>query len=148
MDLLLTKSALGELRAADEATTQALQKIGAGEIVRAKISRPRNIKMHRLFFALLQVVWQNLPESMAEKIPTIDRLLWEIKLQTGRFDLHETLGGKMVPVPASISFAAMEQAEFDEFFADAMRVIRKFIMPGITDAELRRAVDEEIGKYG
>ena len=148
MDLMVTKDRMGALRAADEASTEALRSLAPGEIYRVQLTRPRNLKMHRLFFALLTVVHSNLPDEMLAKFPTVDRLLWEIKLQTGKFDLHESLGGKMVPIPKSISFARMDQAEFDSFFADAIGVVRKFIIPGISERELRDAIDEEIGRYG
>ena len=145
---MVTKDRMGALRAADEAATESLRSLAPGEIYRVKLTRPRNLKFHRLFFALLTVVHSNLSDGMLAKYPTVDRLLWEIKLQTGRFDMHETLGDKMVPIPKSISFARMDQGKFDKFFTAALGVVRKFIIPGISERELRDAIDDEIGRYG
>ena len=148
MDLLVTKDRVGALRAADEASAESIKTLAPGEVYRVVLTRPRNVKMHRLFFALLTVVHANLSEGMLERFPTVERLLWEIKIQVGHFDLHETLGGKMVPIPKSIAFSRMDQAEFDRFFSDAISVVRKFVIPGISERELRDAIDEEIGRYG
>ncbi len=145
---MVTKDRMGALRAADEASTESLRTLAPGEIYKVELTRPRNLKFHRLFMGLLTEVHKNLPDEMTAKYPTVDRLLWEVKIQTGHFDMHETLGGKFVPIPKSISFARMEQGDFDKFFSNAIGVVRKFIIPGISERELRDAIDEEIGRYG
>ena len=138
----------GVLKPSDRVSATHLAQYQEGEILRVHISKPRNVKFHRLFFALLQTVFNNLPEDLEQKIPTVDRLLWELKLQMGRFDISESIGGKQIFIPHSISFASMDGDEFERFFADAIHVIRKKIIPGIQESALRDAVDSEMAKYG
>ncbi|HEC26718.1 MAG TPA: DUF1367 family protein [Gammaproteobacteria bacterium] len=147
MKLHLVKDQFKNLRPADKMTDEALSGFGIGEYLSCEIKRPRNGKFHRLFFALLSVVHDNLPEHLESRFPTVERLLWEIKLQTGRFDVAETMGGKTFYIPQSISFAKMDQDEFNAFFDEAMTVITKYIMPGTTIAELREAIHGEISKH-
>jgi hypothetical protein len=48
-------------------------------------------------------------------------------------------------MPKSISFASMDQAKFTTFFDGAVRLICQYILPGISDEELRRQVFEMLG---
>lgn len=146
MKLRVTKDRMGALRAADDQSKQALAKIVPGEYCTVELKRPRNPGRHRMFFALLDVVWSNLPEEMHQRYPTIERLRWELKVQTGYFDLHETLKGVQVPIPHSISFAAMDDVEFEVFFSKAMAVCRKYFLSGVSDRELRDAIDTQLAE--
>ena len=148
MKIHVLKDRMGALRAADEQAEEALKKMKAGEYLTADIVRPRNPKFHRLFFALLNVVFTNLPEELEKKIPNIDRLLLHIKLQTDHFDIDSTLGGKELYIPHSISFAEMDEDKFEVFFARAITVIRKHFLPGISERELRDSIDAELSRYG
>ena len=123
------------------------QALPVGQVFKAKITRGRNLKHHRKFFALLKVVMDNLPEANAARWPTTDRLLLELKLQTGRFDMHHSLGDKTVPVPQSISFAKMEQGDFEQFYNDCIDIIVKHIIPGIDEAGLREAAAAEVSTF-
>jgi len=148
MQLHLTKDRMGALRPADDQATEALKHIKAGEYLKVDIVRPRGGAHHRLFFALLQTVHSNMTEELRHKYPTIDRLLLEIKLQTGYFDQAVSLGGKAYFIPKSISFARMDQGEFEEFFGKAITVCRKYFLPGTTEKELRDSIDAELSRYG
>lgn len=139
---------MGALRPADQQAEEVLRKIPPGEYLFVDISRPRNGKFHRLFFALLSVVHENMNDEARQKWPTVDRLLWEVKMQTGYFDVAESVGGKPYYIPHSISFAGMDDDAFSEFFSKALDVCRRYIIPGVTEPELRAAVDAEIARYG
>ena len=110
------------------------------EIVKAKISRPRNPLHHRKYFALLDLVFKNLPHEMEERIKTVDILLFEIKLNLGLFDQHTTTGGKLVYIPQSISFGSMEQPEFETFYSDTISVILKHFLKGTNRETLEQEV--------
>ena len=148
MQIHVTKDRMGALRPADQHATEALKGFKPGEYLRVDVVRPRNGQHHKLFFALLQTVFDNMGEDLETRYPTIDRLLYEIKLQTGYFDMHETTGGKMIPLVQSISFSKMEQGDFDVFFGKAMTVCRKYFLPGTSERELRESIDAELSRYG
>lgn len=119
----------------DEAAQRALKSVKIGTVLRADLTVPRNLKHHRKFFALLQCVWQ-----ATDKWPTVDDLLTELKMELGvtkTVVLHST--GEVVKVPGSISFASMDQAEFDEFYERALRALCE-IAGGIEHDALRNEV--------
>lgn len=124
----------------DAVSDDLLREIPAGEIVKAVISRPRNIGHHRLFFAMLNVVWK-----AQNTFATLDRMLSIIKVGTGHFETYE-LDGQKVVEPLSISFAKMDQAAFRQFFDKAVVVILSKILPGVGREDLIREVYAMIGE--
>ncbi len=146
MDLMLTKTATG-FAPADQASSDAWKKLPRGTVLRAKITRARNLKFHRKFWALATVTHDNLPDEMAARFPTVEALVMALKLATGRFDMLTTVKGLQVPVPHSISFARMDEDTFSAFYEDCIRVICTHVIPGIDDAELRDAAVEDVGTF-
>ena len=145
MDIILQKTLHG-FKPADRHSHEAWQKMERGTY-KAKVTRGRNLKFHRKYFALLDVIMDNLPEELEAKFPTIDRLLWEMKLQTGKFDVHISLGGTETVIPHSISFAKMDQDEFEKFYEGTIQVAVKHIIKGIDEQELRQAAMTEIMEF-
>jgi len=109
----------------------------AGDIVVFQVRKPRNGQHHKLMFALIGLVWQNLPEKFEGVITSKDGLLDELKFQVGHVDTHRTLGGKTVYKPQSIAFDAMDQAAFRVFFDDVVEVICKYFLPGIPAQQVK-----------
>lgn len=125
------------LKAADALSSSALAKIKKGELLTAKIHRPRNPKHHRKLWALLQAVYDN-----QEFYATTDDLLTGLKIETGLFDKLKTTRGIPVIIPKSISFTAMDQARFEEWYEKAVDVILTRILPGVNREELTAHVNE------
>lgn len=130
------------LSAADPSTDAALAQIDLGAFVVVKITRPRSLAQHRLFFAVLTHV------AEATDFDTPEQLLVALKIALGRYDLMKLPNGKVVPVPQSISFASMPHDAFCRFFDDAVRLICRDVLPGVlpddllNDAGLSSAVAE------
>ena len=89
-----------------------LARVKEGEEIKVKFSKPRNIKFHKKYFALLNCAVFHMPESVQERIPNVETLLFEVKLQLGHFDQHVTLNGHLVYMTKSISFASMDDIQF------------------------------------
>ncbi len=53
--------------------------------------------------------------------------------------------GKVAYLPKSISFAKMDQTEFDQFFDRTVELVCKHFLPGVRDEDLRREVLEMVG---
>src|SRR5215472_401407 len=124
---------------ASEADDAAILKIPLGETFSVQIIRGRSLQHHRLFFALLDHV------AKASKFETTERLLVALKVRLGRYDLLAMPNGKVVPVPQSISFAAMDQTEFEKFFNDGVRVICEEVLPGTNRDDLIMQVEAMLG---
>ena len=139
---------MGILKPYDRTDAELLAKMREGEPYRVKISMPRNLKFHKKFFALLALVFDNIPEEIPARLPdgkpvevrSIEDLLWHIKMQTGHYERKVTLGGRVTYEAKSISFAAMDEAEFQEFYSSAMDVILKYFLPDTNREEIEEMI--------
>lgn len=107
----------------DDRAHDILAKLKVGERVLTNVHKPRYIEHHRLAFAVLQKV----AEAKGESVDTV--LTW-LKVCTGRVDFVQMPNGKVVTAPKSINFASMDQAEFSEFWKEAIQLICDHILPG------------------
>ena len=139
---------MGILKPYDRTDAELLAKMREGEPYRVKVSMPRNLKFHKKFFALLALVFDNLPEEIPAKLPdgqaveirSIDDLLWHIKMQTGHYEQKVTLGGRVTYEAKSISFSAMDEAEFSDFYNRAVNVILKYFLSETNAEELEEMI--------
>ena len=134
---------LGGLRPIDKAGEQMLSKLDQGRLVKVVVTQPRNINHHRLFFALLNAVFRNLPEDV--DIPSVDALLGMIKITVGHYDICVSNSGVEFRIPKSISFAKMDQTEFDRFFSACCDVIKQYFIPGVTEEQWRAEIAKMMG---
>jgi hypothetical protein len=138
-DALFTKR-FGSLRPADALAGEAIAKIKDGETIRVEWKRPRNLRMHRLYWSLCQLVAENTQGYTADNISDL------IKLSTGHYDVLKTASGKKIyHVPRSISFSLMDQDAFKAFFDRAIDFILAHVLPNTNRPELEREVFERIG---
>lgn len=137
--LLFFRKDFGRLVPADDAASAALTKIKHGSDVQVEIKRPRNIRHHRKFFALMQLVYQN-----QEKYDTIEHLVAALKAAVGHCDFLPGRDGGLIAVPKSIAFAKMDQVSFDAFYDRCIDVIARHFLPGVDSDELRAEVEELI----
>ena len=145
MASLLVVKKLSALYAVDEAGETAMRSIGQGEIVEITLRRPRNVQHHRLFWALMGLTWENLSH---DTYPAVDVVVVEVKVGTGHYDkrfLHVDGQRYEVLTPRSISFAAMDQVQFAAFFDRCSEWIVANVLPGVTQAELRREIEVMVG---
>ena len=138
MDLLVAKH-LGSLRPVDDAGTEVLRSIKQGEVLRVEIKRPRNVRFHRLFFGLLNLVYENV-----EGYKSVEHLLTHVKIGIGHADAMIAQDGTTIWHPRSISFAKMDEESFRAFWNKAVDFIVLHILP-VEKAELEREVFELLG---
>lgn len=93
-------------------------KIKVGDEVKADIKKPRNYKFHKMFFALLNIAFQN--QDCTQHFEAFRR--WMI-VQAGRYELIRLPDGTTEKEPLSISFAKMDQEEFDRLYKDMVQVV-------------------------
>lgn len=137
LGILMRRTETG-LGPADHDAAEALARLKPGDQVFVRVHRPRSISQHRMFFAMLARV------AEATEFETAERLLAALKLAMGRYDLLRLPSGRVVPVPQSISFAAMAHDEFQRFMDDAVRLIVRDVLPGTDPMELTGYAQEEI----
>jgi hypothetical protein len=74
MEIFLVKTQSGALAPFDDADAQRMAKIKTNEVVRAEITKPRNLLFHKKFMALVRLVFEN-----QERYNSIEDLLVEFK---------------------------------------------------------------------
>jgi hypothetical protein len=134
---------LGSLRPADDAAREALSKIGNGECVSVELKRPRNIKHHRMYWALLGIVFDNMDGN---RYPTVDDLHAAIKIAAGLRTRIELPDGAVGFIPGSIAFHRMDQTAFDAFYDRVCDLIAKYFLPGVNSTDLKAEVESMIGR--
>ena len=137
-ELWMKRSPSGLVAADDDGAT-FLRRVAQNTVVRVEIWKPRNIKHHRKFFALLSVVL-----DATGLWSSVDELLIELKFRVGlvqQVALRST--GEVVTIPGSIAFHSMDDTEFDAFFERCLGVLCE-MAGGIESSALRDAVLEEL----
>jgi hypothetical protein len=138
----IARRQMGALRPIDAAGEEALADIPSGELVRVKISRPRNPGHHRKWRALIAAIFPH-----QDTYPTEDLLIAAMKVALGYGDTVKLPDGRQIIVPRSLSFAKLDQAGFDAFYARALKLILERILPGVGKEELEREVEDILAGY-
>ena len=94
-----------------EADEEVFAKLKVDNYYKCDIRKARNPDFHRKGFALIKLIFDS-----QEKYRTIDDLLVELKLMTGWYREHVRTDGSIIYVPKSISFADMDDLEFERFY--------------------------------
>lgn len=139
---------LGVICPADIAEAERMGKMREGEEYLIRVSMPRNLRFHRKFRVLLQLVFDNLPEEIPAKTPdgkpivihSVEELHWHIKMQIGHYEQRVTLGGRITYEAKSTAFSAMDEAEFQDYYSRAIDVILKYFLPGTGREELEEII--------
>lgn len=115
-----------------------------GDNVLCTIKRPRNYEFHKKYFALLRLTVTNLPHLIQQQMQifTEEDLLDCLKIDLGLFTTRWH-GGRQIVKTGSISFAKMDNTEFEKFFARSVDAILRIYLRG-TD---RQALIEEVENY-
>ena len=141
MRFLVVKN-LGALRPVDEAGEAVFRHIAQGEVVTVELKRERNIMHHRKLFAMLQLVLDN-----QEHYKSIEDLLDVAKLRTGHVRTVQTRDGE-VRIPRSISFAALDQDGFNDFYNRACAWVVDEVIPGLKRKDLDAEVEAKLLAFG
>lgn len=115
--------------------------------VRVRITKPRNIRFHRKFFALLNIAFDNLPEQVQQnrKIDSIEKLLSLIKIHLGYYNVVKIDGRDVIDLH-SIIFAKMDETDFRIFYDRAVSDILQCFLQGTDRNDLIQEVEDFISK--
>ena len=115
-----------------------------GDNVLCTIKRPSNYEFHKRYWALLRLTVANLPHLIQQQMQifTEEDLLDCLKIDLGLFTTRWH-GGRQIVKTGSISFAKMDNTEFEKFFSRSVDAILRIYLRG-TD---RQALIEEVENY-
>lgn len=120
----------------NEAAVEKLRKIDPSKPVKAKITRARIKKHHKLVMTvLMKMVYPNQDRYDNQK-----DFLTEVKLRCGWYQEHITANGNIVYIPKSISFEDCPEDDFAEFHERLKVVIPKYFISGVSMEELEDMV--------
>lgn len=147
MNLHCVRTLAGLVPSSDDDRVK-LRGVKLGDEVCVEIRRPRNVRFHRKFFAMLNIVFDNLPDEMAAGmgVACVEDLLEAVKIDLGMYALHN-VNGKCVLKTYSISFAKMDEECFGVFYDRAVMVVIDKYLRGATVEMLNDVVDEAVKEH-
>jgi len=138
----LARKSFGSLRPVDAHGDQVLAKLAADDIVTVEVKKPRNVRHHRLYWALLSIVHDNIDH---ERYPTVEDLSAAVKIAAGIRTRIELPSGEVGFIPGSIAFHKMSQVEFSAFYDRVCDLVAAHFLPGVNTDDLRHEVEAMIG---
>ena len=119
------------------------QRLRVGTTVRCRVSLPRNYRFHKKFFALVRLTFDNLPLPLLERwnVRSEDDMLRRFKRDLGYFSSTVNERGEREIEYRSISFAAMDEQEFERFYDDCVNLVLYSYIPGIDRQDLLEEVE-------
>ena len=131
MNIYLVKYNNG-LFPADDNSKSAINKMKSGQLVRAKVTKPRNYAFHRKYFALLSIAFDNWdpPETSSPwgvPVKNFDRFRRDVAILAGYYETYVRIDGSVRVEPRSISFAKMSAEEFEDLYSKTIDVLIKHV---------------------
>ena len=110
MEVYLIKTTNGNFVPAYDSDRENSVRFPPGEIVKANITKPRNIGFHKKYFAMLNLMYQN-----QERFNNFEDFRGYYQIRAGYYKTVLTPKSTMY-WPVSISFANMDQLEFENVY--------------------------------
>lgn len=145
MQIDLVKTPNGYIVGCTPDDEAAIKKWAIGEVKRGQFTNPRNYEFHKKFFAMLNIgfdAWEP-PELEYKGLPaqkSFDRFRKDVTIAAGFYDVNVNLKGEVRAEAKSISFAKMEQHEFEEVYSKVADVLLQKVLLTYTRADLDRVV--------
>jgi len=120
-DIYLNKR-YGTLLPASESDADIINTLSDGETFKCSFSRPRNIKFHRKYFALLDILYELFSPAPVDYkgspvLKNRERFRKDIAIACGHYDLVVNLKGEVRAEAKSISFASMDEVAFSQLYS-------------------------------
>lgn len=119
MEFNLIKTLNGTFKLAFDSDFEKAKQIPLNVPFEVKYTKKRNAKFHRKFFALVNLCYQN-----QEQYNNFEHLRKNLIICAGHYDLIFDLEtGEQKKEAQSISFAKMDETEFNKLYTDVLNVI-------------------------
>jgi hypothetical protein len=121
MQITLIKT-LNGFKLAYNSDHELAKKIPLNEPIVYEWKKTRNLKFHKKFFALLNLVFEN-----QEQYNNLDHLRKDLTISAGYYDLRLNIEGLEIREAKSISFAKMSDTEFSDYYNRIIDVVVKWL---------------------
>jgi hypothetical protein len=121
----------------DDDAREALSKIPNGSEIRVEIKARRNVKRHRMLFAMLKIV----VEHRGDSFPSTENVLDALKVASGHVEtIIHPITGEVYLKPKSIAFENMDESEFNRFFDRCVWIVCERWFNGMHEDDLRQEI--------
>jgi|GEM_PF-2725247 len=136
-ELYWLRRTIGGYAPADNRTEERSNKFKLDELVGTKFEKIRAPRHHRFYFAMLRQVLKQQEYYKSES-----HLLHGLKLYFGMIENEVILkDGRTTYELESIAFNRMDEIRFTELVKKTKDFIAAEVLPGITEAEMRREIE-------
>ena len=117
------------------------KKLKDGATYSVEIKVARNLDFHRKYFAMVSYAWDFLNEAETATFRTKENFRKYLEISAGHCEViyHPRLQ-EFVEIPKSISFANMDNAEFDGLYQRVKDVVFSLIGGRVSEEEFERLV--------
>ena len=129
---------------ADQLSADAINELGGNGPYRAQLTKPRNLAFLRKFFALIRVGFESWEQHQDERA-SMDRFRKDLLVLAGYYDTRIAIDGSIHLEPKSISFAAMDETEFEQVYNDCVNVLLERVMILHSRKDIDRQVETIMG---
>lgn len=132
----------------DEAAATFIAKMKSGELAHTDLKRVRNYKFHKKYFALVSFAfdqWEPQDGLTYLGMPVMknkERFRKDVAILAGFFETTVNLKGEVRLEAKSISFAQMDEIEFEALYSNTINVILSRILTSYTRADLNEVVEQ------
>lgn len=147
-EIVLMKTASGVLAPHDDGADEFIRKMKTGALAHADFKRVRNYQFHKKYFALIKFAfdqWEPAGELQYKGMPVqknLKRFRKDIAILSGFFETTVNLKGEVRLEAKSISFAQMDDYEFEELYQATISIVLAKVLKNFTRADLDRVVDQ------
>lgn len=149
-EIVVTKAQGGYLLPADDMSREVVAKWKLGQGVRVEAQKIRNYKFLKKFFAMLGIGFDAFEPGEQEYngLPVVKnrkRFHKDCIIAAGFYELVADLNGEVHAEAKSISFANMDEDEFEKVYSAVADVLLQNVLRNYTRDDLDRVVDEIMG---
>jgi hypothetical protein len=151
MNVNFVKTAPQTYKPAEPETEEWDRKTKIGQVVSGDFKRVRNPGFHRKYFALLNIGFDNWEPPAIEGLDAdlkieknFDRFRKDIIILCGFYERHFRIDGSVRVEPKSISFASMDDAEFQNLYSKTIDILIKHVYGGNMTPE---QMDNTVNQY-
>jgi len=114
-----------------ESDKEIANKIKINQAIQVNFTKPRNYLFHKKYFALLNLAYSNSDYDMS-----FEDFRIEVIKRAGFYRTVKDFKGNKVYYANSISFAKMDNLEFEKLYSKTLDVIIKYVLKENTKEEI------------
>ena len=133
---------------------EKVKRFKIGEVVKAKITHPRNLRFFRKWWALVQVGYELWEETgvkanyKGEDVrPNFERFRKDVQILAGHYHPVVNIRGELRLEADSIAFASMDEDTFEKLYNSTLTVLVHKVMQGRVSEEKLRQMAEAVEEF-